>query len=263
MKIRIVSDIHADINKNDIPYDFGDDFVICCGDVSGDRFSTEKWINKYIKKGIVIGGNHLGYNEVTFDEEDTLTYSIKYLQDKFKSSPVYFLENQAVEIDDVIFIGCILFTDFKLFDTEELCKMAAYKGLNDFRYVKIIKDNKIKTMTPTDQQILHNESRKFIEQVCSKNPDKKIIVITHHSPSYKSVPPQHKTSLYTPAFASNLEDIIEKYENIKFWCHGHMHESCDYMMHGTRIICNPKGYFHENPFFNAKGTIIDTDKLGE
>ena len=83
MKLRIVSDIHSDINTNDRPYDFGDDFVICCGDISGDRISTEEWVKNNIKKGIVIGGNHLGYNEVTYDEKDSLNNSIKYLQEKW------------------------------------------------------------------------------------------------------------------------------------------------------------------------------------
>ena len=62
MKLRIVSDIHSDINTNDRPYDFGDDFVICCGDISGDRISTEKWIKNNIKKRKLI--NYLNLKQV-------------------------------------------------------------------------------------------------------------------------------------------------------------------------------------------------------
>lgn len=51
MRIRVISDIHIDINKNDKPNNFSDDFVICCGDISGDRISTEKWIKNNIKRG--------------------------------------------------------------------------------------------------------------------------------------------------------------------------------------------------------------------
>jgi len=261
MKLRIVSDIHSDINTNDEPYDFGNDFVICCGDISGDRISTEKWIKNNIKNGIVIGGNHLGYNEVTYDEKDSLTYSIKYLQEKFKNSPVYFLENQAIEIDNVIFIGCILFTDFKLFNYEDVCKMMAHRKMNDFRYVKISEEKNIRKITATDQQNYHYESRSFIEKVCNENPDKKIIVISHHAPSPKSIPMQYKQSPISAAYASNLEKIIAKYDNLKLWCHGHMHSSCNYKLHGTKVICNPRGYYHENPQFIPEGIIIDTNKL--
>lgn len=261
MRIRVISDIHIDINKNDKLYNFEDDFVVCCGDISGDRISTAEWIQNNMKKGIAIGGNHLGYNEISFDKKDSLTYSIQYLREKFKNSPVYFLENQTIEIENVIFIGCILFTDFKLFNNEEICKMIAHRGLNDFRYVKIIKNNEIKTISTTDQQLLHKESRDFIEQVCSNNRNKKIVVISHHAPSYKSVPAQYKNSMLSAAFASNLEDIIEKYDNLKLWCHGHMHENCDYTLYGTRIICNPRGYYTENPYFNSNGIIVDIDNL--
>ena len=49
MKLRIISDIHTDINSSkQTTFDFGDDFVICCGDISGDRFSTEEWIRNNI-----------------------------------------------------------------------------------------------------------------------------------------------------------------------------------------------------------------------
>ena len=37
-------------------------------------------------------------------------------------------------------------------------------------------------------------------------------------------------------------NLILKYPNIKLWCHGHIHQSKDYMIGNTRIICNPRGY---------------------
>jgi len=35
------------------------------------------------------------------------------------------------------------------------------------------------------------------------------------------------------------------------WVHGHMHESFDYEIYGTRVVCNPRGYEPEalNPDF--------------
>lgn len=262
MRIRIISDIHCDINKKDnTNYDFGDDFVICCGDISGDRFSTEEWINKHIKKGIIIGGNHLGYEHVTSDADDTLTNSIKYLQRRFNNEPVYFLENQILEIEDVIFVGCILFTDFNLYNNPFESMMYAVKRLNDFRYVQILKNKKVKLITPSEQIIMHKKSLKLIEATCKNNPNKKIIIVSHHAPSLKSVSGIYKNDILSAAYASNLEDIIQKYDNLKLWCHGHMHENCDYILYGTRIICNPKGYFNENLNFIESGVIVDTTKI--
>ena len=53
MKLRIISDIHCDINSGQSTnFNFSpDDFVICCGDISGDRFITKKWINENIVVG--------------------------------------------------------------------------------------------------------------------------------------------------------------------------------------------------------------------
>ena len=108
MKLRIISDIHCDINSGqNTSFDFApDDFVICCGDISGDRITTEKWINNNLKQGIVVDGNHLGYTHFTYAKEESLNLSIKYLQNKFLG-PVHFLENQSIVIDNICFIGCI------------------------------------------------------------------------------------------------------------------------------------------------------------
>jgi len=62
MKLRVIADIHADINKKkNYQFDFGDDFIIACGDISGDRYTTENWIKANIKNGVFVEGNHLGY----------------------------------------------------------------------------------------------------------------------------------------------------------------------------------------------------------
>ena len=37
------------------------------------------------------------------------------------------------------------------------------------------------------------------------------------------------------------------------WVHGHMHESFDYEVYGTRVVCNPRGYAPNalNPDFRS------------
>jgi Icc-related predicted phosphoesterase len=38
---------------------------------------------------------------------------------------------------------------------------------------------------------------------------------------------------------------------VDLWIHGHIHESMDYAVEGTRVLCNPRGYRppNENPGF--------------
>jgi predicted phosphodiesterase len=48
--------------------------------------------------------------------------------------------------------------------------------------------------------------------------------------------------LMNGAYHSSLEELIEQRPCIKLWTHGHTHEPFDYMVHDTRIVCNPRGY---------------------
>jgi Icc-related predicted phosphoesterase len=58
------------------------------------------------------------------------------------------------------------------------------------------------------------------------------------------------SDLLTPVFASNLENLMDG-DRPAFWVHGHMHESYDYGIYGTRVVCNPRGYAPDalNPEF--------------
>jgi len=58
-------------------------------------------------------------------------------------------------------------------------------------------------------------------------------------------------SVPSAAFASNMEDLIFE-TGPDLWVHGHIHDSSDYRIGKTRVICNPRGYAHEpNPDFDA------------
>lgn len=108
---------------------------------------------------------------------------------------------------------------------------------------------------------LHKKSINFIEKTCQKYKDKKIVIVTHHAPSLKSISEEYKNDLLSAAFASNLEYLFERYPNIKLWCHGHVHNSVDYKLGNARVIANPLGYGNENKNFDSKGIMIDTGDL--
>lgn len=43
---------------------------------------------------------------------------------------------------------------------------------------------------------------------------------------------------------------------MRLWIHGHTHDSFDYLLNGTRVVCNPRGYVkdgvNENPRFDPE-----------
>ena len=82
-----------------------------------------------------------------------------------------------------------------------------------------------------------------------KNVQRNDIVVTHHLPTFLSVAPQYKGSVANSFFVAPMDEmIIEKQP--KIWMHGHTHQSCDYHIDSTRVICNPLGYKHKvNPTF--------------
>lgn len=83
------------------------------------------------------------------------------------------------------------------------------------------------------------------------------VVITHHLPSYKSVHPKYKNSPLNAFFVCDVERLILE-KKPRLWIHGHTHESCDYFIGETRVVCNPFGYarIEENQSFDF-GKIIE------
>jgi len=263
MRLRIISDIHADINQEkNYQFDFGDDFVIACGDISGDRVTTATWIRSNIKRGVFVEGNHLGYSRVTFDSADTKEESNKFLKRSFRNRGVKFLENNVYIIDDIVIIGCTLYTDFNLYGKPIYCLNHARKAMNDFYRIKVQGKENIRTLTPYDTMKWHKRSVNFINKTCKKYPDKKIIVVTHHAPSVDCISGEYKGDMLNAAFASNLDWIMQENDNLVLWCHGHVHHDVDFEKYGTRVVCCPFGYFNEtNRDIKNYGLIIDTSDL--
>ncbi len=257
MKIRILSDLHLDINK-DHPFSLTDTetFTILCGDISGNPQQTVEWINSNIKKGVFVEGNHIGY-----DSQHSIQYIENFLASRYPTTaPVTYLKDSYKIVDDIVFVGGILWTDFNLYGntTQLLFKLYASQLMGDFRYnytnichtkdetrsnfEDLVAKEWIRKLRPGDTEKMFASTLKCIDTACRKFPNKKIVVVTHHAPSSKSIPEIYLTDKSTPAFASNLEQFIIDRPNIKLWCHGHIHTACDYQIGNCRVICNPRGY---------------------
>jgi predicted MPP superfamily phosphohydrolase len=69
----------------------------------------------------------------------------------------------------------------------------------------------------------------------------KMVVVTHHAPSYRSVNPLYAGSPLNQFFCNNLDGLIEEGKP-KVWFSGHLHDGVDYKIGMTRILSNPAGY---------------------
>ena len=100
---------------------------------------------------------------------------------------------------------------------------------------------------------MHQQSRLFIDSVLKADPIK-TVVVTHHLPHARSIPPRFEGDLLNAAYASDLSAVIAS-GRPALWVHGHTHDSCDYMVGDTRVVANPRGYDDENVRFDPALTL--------
>lgn len=127
-------------------------------------------------------------------------------------------------------VGTTLWTDFDNENPNLMVKAPIV--MNDYRQIKNF--NPYRCLKTHKQQLEWLRDRLHLANV----------VVTHHGPSFRSVPYQYRTSNINGLFFSNLDDIIEK-SNVSLWIHGHTHYPSDYKIGKTRVVCNPCGYPHE------------------
>ena len=218
------------------------DLVLLAGDVDVSDRAIKYGTKIHDDLGcevVQIAGNHEFYDE----NRVMVLAEIRRAAD---ASPVYFLENDVAYFNvrgrRIRILGCTLWTDYELHsDQAHVASIMAEIAtkLND-HYV--IYEGSRDTFQPNDALRLHRESRSWLESELVKPFDGLTIIITHHAPSERSMTTRHMNSPISPAYASNLDDLV-KNSGAALWVHGHTHESFDYMIGDTRVICNPRGYY--------------------
>lgn len=271
MKIRIISDLHVDLNGYRT-FGFEDelddtDLILIAGDISGSKRATENFLDQLNTKTkiIFVRGNHEGYSQ---DIQYIYPYNIDTVNSinrdlKFKYTPqnnITFLENNYVEFNNYIIVGCTLYTNFKLLNRQDISAYYARQRINDFRYV--LKDiNGLPTeVVPDDYIAWFKKSKSCIKSICEKNPDKKIIILTHFLPTPQGIAEKYRNDALNSYFASNLEDFIKRHENIKLWVCGHTHIPFECKIGECKVVCEPYGYYgvdHDTPPGQYNGKIIE------
>lgn len=71
------------------------------------------------------------------------------------------------------------------------------------------------------------------------------VVVTHYLPSWRSVHPRYAATDTNCFYVSDVESLIVERQP-SLWIHGHTHESADYIVGRTRVLCNPFGYARMN-----------------
>lgn len=201
------------------------DLIILAGDIGVLAISYEyilSLLTKISVKGgtvVYVPGNHEFYKLSYEDGKSRL----KNLRDEVPSNVVVCCEpyDNFAQLGYHIFYGTLWFPNL-------LPAWNIKQGLADF--------SQIKGLEPA----IYKENDAFVKamEVYCNN---KTIVVTHHSPSYRSTAPKYVGSPLNQFFCNDLDSLIEEYEP-KLICHGHLHDPVDYKIGKTRIISNPAGY---------------------
>ncbi|HEX7240133.1 MAG TPA: metallophosphoesterase, partial [Longimicrobiaceae bacterium] len=180
---------------------------------------------------VYVAGNHEYYRE-----------AIPRLTGRLREAAglwgVHFLEDAAVVLGGVRFLGCTLWTDFDLLGERMACADAAKAGMNDFRLIR--KSPELRRFHPRDARLLHRRSVRWLREALETPFDGPTVVVTHHAPSARSCAPHFREAPLTAAYASDLEWMLDG--SAALWAHGHTHRCVDYAVGGTRVVSNQRGY---------------------
>ncbi|TCB60136.1 phosphohydrolase [Rhizobium leguminosarum bv. viciae] len=250
MKAWIISDIHyapmdrlwsKSISVPDA------DICICAGDVSSDLSDSLDYVLANIEPVMPVVmtlGNH-EYIGLSPDQ------ALDRARRKVAGTNIHLLENEAIEIEGVKFIGATLWTDFEIATGEgdedfpaELRLEIARKDIkhHSLEFSAVRSDRRPGEFVDMDElRDRHLVSRAFIEHELEATPyAQKSVVLTHHAPLAESLDTRFLGNLSTAAYASDLSALI-KAGKPTYWVHGHIHRFRDYVFDHTRIIDNPHG----------------------
>jgi hypothetical protein len=131
------------------------------------------------------------------------------------------------------------------------------RALRDFSLIRL-RENDAGSFTPADSATRFAAHSAFIARVLAAPFAGPTVVITHHAPSTRSIHARFGDSPLNACFISRLEHLMDA-ARVRLWVHGHTHDSFDYTVNGTRVVCNPRGYARngvdENPRFDPDLTI--------
>ena len=156
-----------------------------------------------------------------------------------KGGGVHVLENNALQIDGYTFLGCTLWTDYRLWPDPDAAMIIAGEGLCDHALILMARQRRV--FRPWDAAKLFEGSATWLFQELGRHDPRRTIVVMHHAPSRLSIPPHYAGRPLNAAFASDLDDAIAK-SGVALWVHGHTHDNVDYKIARTRVLTNQAGY---------------------
>lgn len=251
MKIALLSDLHLSVQAMDAPATNAD-VVVLAGDLHRPAGAIE-WARQFSQPTVFVAGNHEFYG-------GDLVTTMRELRAHAQGTGVRVLDQDVWSHNGVRFLGCTLWSDYRLFDSpaqRELGLQQAGELVRDFSRIRSAPDADEK-FTPALSQQLFDRAVAWLDQQFAIAHDGPTVVVTHFAPARGSIAARFAGSPLNACFVSDLEPQIRRWQPA-LWLHGHVHDSFDYRIGNTRVVTNPRGYAPkgvvENQAFDASLTI--------
>jgi len=249
MKLRILSDLHLEINGEPELPDVPCDAVVLAGD-TGTKLSGMKWAMKRFSDQPVcyILGNHEYYGDNFFG-------LLRHARELCTGTHVTVLEKDHVELGGWSIFGATLWTDLRLLGDSEAAAvdLAASNGMTEYRRVRYDNGKGFGKLRPRHTALEHERTLRALDSFLAGRDPARCVVLTHHAPSPRTLPENERQHPCAPAYASDLEEYVTR-SGVALWVHGHIHAPADYPLGNSRIVANPLGYLdvptRKNPAFD-------------
>ena len=250
MKVHVLSDLHLGVCDLERPLNDAD-VVVLAGDI-GPLRQAAAWAMRLAKPVLYVLGNHEFYG-------GRIDHAAAELAQLCAGTRVHVLDDEEIVIGGVRFLGSTLWTDFMLLGDggpKQVAVDAAQRFMRDFSRIRSGEDGAM--FTPADAAKRFARHAAWLDAKLDTPHAGPTVVITHHAPSPRSIHPRFAGSALNACFVSDAEHLVGA-GRAEWWIHGHTHDSFDYRLHGTRVVCNPRGYakngVNENAHFDPYFTI--------
>ncbi|MCJ9430026.1 metallophosphoesterase [Kordiimonas marina] len=250
MKIAFGSDIHLEFGEAAPALDpiREADILVLAGDICTGR-DKERGYPTFLKYAqscaqsldipvIAILGNHELYSQ----EMDSFVADCRTHAEDMHN--VHFLENNTIEIKDIRFAGCLLWSDFLATNDPAYARHEAARSITDYSAIRVAQTGRRKgrKLTPLDTAKKNADSRRFLEHALAEPFDGPTVAITHFPPVFMS-DPQYAGSPLSAYFCNDWQSAIETGALAPdVWITGHTHFSTELAIGRTRIISQQRGY---------------------
>jgi hypothetical protein len=256
-RLQYASDLHLGLETppfNKLLEPVAPDLALC-GDI-GDPFSNVyydfiRWVSSRWTRVFLLAGNHEYFSEnpdVTMRDTETQIRKVA----KSVGNNVFFLQKDIFRIEShkIIVIGATLWTipDLRRWNllNDGFIGDPGYRGDYKVIHVKDEYSGKNRPVHPSDITKLCSDHSSFLSRTLnptwgSIEDGWRVIVLTHHLPTFKVNDLHYKDNILKTCYAVELDSLIK--EPVVLWVCGHSHKAIDMRFDsGCLVTLNPLGY---------------------